>query len=156
MKAVRIRPTLITSILGMLLLAVALPALAMPLALPPRPTPEPAAQPESTGAPIELRVQFSPAWSRSRIPWQELWAVVQWQDRLGNWHDVEGWRGTLDEVNDGVGTKMWWVARVDFDKGPFHWVVYQAPGSKLLAKSESFNLPHFDGKRVRVEVSLQP
>ena len=25
-----------------------------------------------------------------------LWAVVQWQDAVGDWHDVEGWRGALD------------------------------------------------------------
>ncbi|MDX1521426.1 MAG: hypothetical protein R3264_07350, partial [Anaerolineae bacterium] len=24
------------------------------------------------------------------------WAVVQWQDSAGNWHDVEGWRGSND------------------------------------------------------------
>ena len=47
------------------------------------------------------------------------WSVVQWQDSAGNWHDVEGWRGTLDSH----GYIRWWVAAKDFGTGPFRWVI---------------------------------
>jgi len=47
------------------------------------------------------------------------WSVVQWQDSAGNWHDVEGWRGTLDSN----GYIRWWVAAKDFGTGPFRWVI---------------------------------
>jgi hypothetical protein len=47
------------------------------------------------------------------------WSVVQWQDINGNWHDVEGWRGTLDSN----GYIRWWVAAKDFGTGPFRWVI---------------------------------
>jgi len=47
------------------------------------------------------------------------WSVVQWQDSAGNWHDVEGWRGTLDST----GYIRWWVAARDFGTGPFRWVI---------------------------------
>jgi len=91
-----------------------------------------------------------------------LWTVVQWQDHSGDWHDVEEWQGTLDEVNNDKdkgmyeGEKVWWAAKADFDKGPFRWVVYRGRGGKLLAQSESFYLPHFTGETVRVEVLIVP
>jgi hypothetical protein len=47
------------------------------------------------------------------------WSVVQWQDSVGNWHDVEGWRGTLDSQ----GVIRWWVDAKDFGTGPFRWVI---------------------------------
>ncbi len=47
------------------------------------------------------------------------WSVVQWQDSAGNWHDVEGWRGTLDSQ----GYIRWWVDAKDFGTGPFRWVI---------------------------------
>jgi hypothetical protein len=65
-----------------------------------------------------------------------VWTVVQWQDSAGGWHDVEGWRGTLER-----GQKIWWVAQRDFGTGPFRWVIYEGQGGKLLATSESFYLP---------------
>jgi len=64
------------------------------------------------------------------------WSVVQWQDSAGNWHDVEGWRGTLD--NRGV--RRWWVAAKDFGTGPFRWVVEGAgavPAAGLWATDEA-------------------
>jgi hypothetical protein len=118
--------------------------------LPPRPTPvlPPAStsssrSQESVGGYIDLYIPSAPA---------ELWTVVQWQDSLGNWHDVEGWRGTPDEGHN----KVWWVARADFGKGPFRWVIYENQEGELLAKSETFYLPDSAGKTVRVEVSLMP
>ena len=64
------------------------------------------------------------------------WAVVQWQDRAGNWHDVEGWRGSLD--GDGA---SWWVHPKDFGSGPFRWTVSEQAGGKLLGASRPFSLP---------------
>lgn len=82
----------------------------------------------------------------------ELWTIVQWQDELENWHDVEGWQGTLDAGNK----KVWWVAAADFGKGPFRWTVYQAQGGELLSESPPFYLPDSAGETVRIEVSLVP
>jgi len=115
------------------------------VALPPRPEPQPAAtpSPKPVGGAIELRV--APAG-------RALWTVVQWQDSLGGWHDVEGWQGMLDGSDD----KTWWVHRADFGKGPFRWAMYQGVGGEWVATSEGFYLPRFAGDVVRVQVSLTP
>lgn len=68
---------------------------------------------------------------------EKLWSVVQWQDALGNWHDVSGWIGKV--VN---GRTIWWVEEKDFGTGPFRWVVYQQNLDTLFAASESFYLPN--------------
>jgi len=113
--------------------------------------------PEPDGGQIELRVQFAPAWwQRRTVDWQELWTVVQWQDRSRNWHDVEGWRGTLDEVVSAEGRKIWWVYHQDLGKGPFRWLVHDRAGGKLLVASQSFNLPGISGQTVKVQVELEP
>jgi hypothetical protein len=131
------------------------PALA---AAPPRPTSEPAGRPAGTGrsAPtggyIELHVQF-PQTIRA-LGWQDLWTTVQWQDGRGNWHDVEGWRGTLDYVADGVGVKTWWVAKAQLGAGPFRWRVTE--GGNPLVTSSPFDLPDAANEKVTVEVSLGP
>lgn len=118
------------------------------------PTPSPSAPPATVtpaaplprgGATIWLRVQGSTDDPR----WQTLWTVVQWQDALGNWHDVEGWRGTLDEVVGGEGRKVWWLPADLFGAGPFRWQVYAQPGGTLLATGEAFYLPDSTG---RIEV----
>jgi hypothetical protein len=93
------------------------------------------------GAYIEVRGQGVP---------DGVWAVVQWQDSAGGWHDVEGWQDTLNKG------QMWWVAQRDFGKGPFRWAIYQGQGGELLATSESFYLPGSANELVRVEVSLIP
>ena len=127
-------------------------ALAAPPALPPRPTP-------AAPTPISMSASTSPGWAGIELHVQAarpgLWTVVQWQDALGGWHDVEGWRGTLDEIGNGVGQKRWWVARPDFDTGPFRWMIYQGPGGRLLAASEAFRLPRYETLTVVVEVSLK-
>lgn len=93
-------------------------------------------------SPIELHVQSAGA---------GLWTVVQWQDRNGDWHDVEAWQGALD-----VGGKIrWWVSAKDFNTGPFRWVVFDEAGKQPLAVSSSFNLPGAS-ETVQVEVSLEP
>jgi len=78
---------------------------------------------------------------------------------LGNWHDVEGWQGTLDSVATGeggtvMGKKVWWVAERDLGTGPFRWVVTRDEGGRLLGTSEPFDLPGAVGATVTVEVSL--
>lgn len=129
--------------------------------LPPRPTPQPTPRRRPTGGSIELRAQFPHTWPWAEVPWQDLWTIVQWQDEWGSWHDVEGWRGTLDHVVIGesgevVGKGIWWVAKSDLGKGPFRWVVYWRKEGKLLATSESFYLPGTVGEIVRIEVVLEP
>jgi hypothetical protein len=113
--------------------------------LPPRPEPQ---QPTATPRPklygaIELHVA-------SALP--GLWTVVQWQDAFGEWHDVEGWQGTLDEGD----LKKWWVAEDDLGKGPFRWDLRQGIGGASMAVSELFYLPQSNGQVVSVEMSLAP
>jgi hypothetical protein len=162
-KQARIRFVLIAGVLGAFWLSMWLPSLtsAAPANLPPRPTSKPTtAAPPSTqplvGGFIELQLQPSQEDVWAVFPWQGLWTIIQWQDAFGDWHGVEGWRGALDEIKDGVGTKLWWVAEADLRKGPFRWVVYENPGGDLLATSESFYLPGATGERVTVEVPLAP
>jgi hypothetical protein len=153
-RASNIRLTLITGGVCALLVVIWGVSLAQaaPSALPPRPTP-------ATPTPVSVSVFTSSGWAVIELHVQpaqsDRWTVVQWQDALGGWHDVEGWRGTLDEVSNGVGKKTWWVARHDFDTGPFRWVVYQSQGGKLLAASEAFLLPHIENTTTVVEVSLK-
>jgi len=115
------------------------------------PTPSPSSPPATVtpaaplprdGATIWLRVQGG----AGDLRWQTLWTVVQWQDALGDWHDVEGWRGTLDEVVGGEGRKVWWLPADLFGAGPFRWQVYAQPGGALLATSEAFHLPDSTGR----------
>lgn len=125
------------------------PAQAPVQALPPRPTPAPTASPTTIpsayvreGGLIELDLH----------PAREgLWTMIQWQDARGQWHDVDGWQGTVDGA-----IQIWWVAPRDFGKGPFRWRVYQNPGGLLLATSQSFSLPHTTGETVRVDVGIKP
>lgn len=114
-------------------------------ALPPRPDPPPdgGLEPERPvkGGAIELHVEpFGPG----------IWAVVQWQDGLGAWHDVDGWRGEMEKER-----VMWYVAPEHFDAGPFRWVVYRGADDEVLATSESFNLPSGSGQVIRVGVLIQ-
>ncbi len=164
-------PILIASI-ACALLAVALPAVtqAAPSALPPRPTPQsapilrptPLSRPPAGGF-IELRFQTTQEGIRSVGHWQELWTVVQQQDGLENWQNLEeGWQGTFDEFsydkdeNVCQGKKTWWVAKADLGRGPFRWMIYQGQGGELFAQSEPFYLPHSIDEVVKVEVSLVP
>jgi len=80
-----------------------------------------------------------------------LWSVVQWQDNTGNWHDVEGWRGTVDQR----GYRNWWVEAKDFGKGPFRWIVTRRPGAPPMAISEQFYLPTVARNNVLVVISMQ-
>lgn len=125
--------------------------------LPPRPTPRPTRL-AHTGAFIQLQAQFSPTWPWAKMPGQELYTLVQWQDGHGNWHNVEGWQGTFDEIVNGVGIKLWWVAESDLGSGPFRWVICKsyAEPTKILAKSEPFHLPSASRQVLTVKVLLAP
>ena len=105
--------------------------------LPPRPstpTPVPTSAPRTSveGAFIELQIENAPSGA---------WTVVQWQDGLGGWHDVEGWQGTLDDAD----SKLWWVAPEDLGSGPFRWQVLTAPEGEVVGLSEAFMLPDEEG-----------
>jgi hypothetical protein len=76
------------------------------------------------------------------------WAVVQWQDSSGGWHDVEGWRGPLSSNN------LWWVAAKDFGSGPFRWALLARPEGQLLGTSSPFDLPQQANDRLIVVVAL--
>jgi hypothetical protein len=152
------------------MLALLLPAFAQaaPLALPPRPptptqlppatpTQTPPAQVPTVMASIELRVRFgsASAWSRGTMTRQDLRTVVQWQDKLGDWHAVDGWRGALDEFVGDEGREVWWVAEKDFSSGPFRWTVTDGKSNQPIAVSSSFNLPARSNARVIVEMMLE-
>ena len=94
---------IVMCVLGVAMLS-PLPMQAAPLYLPtrlPTPTPTPMPLPAPTrsstlspqppmGGYIELHVPIAPA---------GMWTIVQWRGSLGEWYDVEGWQGTLDEGN---------------------------------------------------------
>lgn len=98
--------------------------------------------PRLAGGAIELHVTGP----RQTAP---LFAVVQRQDELGKWHDMDGWRG---EIKGGYVT--WYVASKDFGTGPFRWLVYR--DGAILETSESFRLPAASRQVVRVAVEIEP
>lgn len=126
--------------------------------LPPRPEPTPEPMPEPSPPPegglIELRINFDPERSWAEHPWSEMDTVVQWQDGLGDWHDVESWRGSLDEVAGYEGRKSWWLDRSLFGKGPFRWAFYLRRGDPPLKFSEEFYMPTADGSIVRTRIAV--
>lgn len=140
---------------GMLFLAFLITLFAYPTqaaspSMPPRPsTPTPTLVPPPTrsvftsvsGAFIHIQVVNGN---------RQTFTMLQWQDGEGNWHDVDGWRGTLE---DGV-WKRWWLPSYLFGKGPFRWLVYEHSGGELLAVSRSFDLPTLPGQVVSVLVTL--
>jgi hypothetical protein len=95
---------------------------------------------QPVGAYIELHAPHAPAGA---------WAVVQWQNELGDWYDVEGWRGTLNEHR----RRRWWVDQKDFGTGPFRWIVQQPSGGPILAVSPSFDLPNAAGQLKQIDLS---
>ena len=75
--------------------------------------------------------------------------MIQWQDSVGDWQDVDGWQGTLNN-----NYRRWWVAAKDFGTGPFRWLVTRGPGGEVLGTSEPFNLPAGANQVILVQVSL--
>ena len=131
--------------------------------LPPRApivaTATPPDQAAPTGGRIQLQAQFSPAWPWDDVHWQSLWTVVQWYDAAGNWHNVDGWQGSLDTIEQKevgwVGQKEWWAGQEILGAGPFRWLVYGQDG-QLLATSDVFALPELPGGTITVALSLEP
>jgi hypothetical protein len=83
----------------------------------------------ANGAYIELRVQ--PGLGGA-------WTIVQWQDSMGRWNDVDGWRAQV-ESDQAVN---WWVAPKHLDTGPYRWLVYQGEDRRAVVwASELFYLP---------------
>jgi hypothetical protein len=79
-----------------------------------------------------------------------MWTTVQVQDPQGRWQDLTGWRAGFNRE----GTVLWWVREDDLGAGPFRWLVYERPGTRLLALSEPFALPARNRQRVQVQLSL--
>jgi hypothetical protein len=140
----------------LVLACMSLPVQATAGSLPPRPTlspnPSPAPPPSkdqegsSIGGSIELHVPTNQI---------ALWTVVQWQDTIGGWHTVQGWQGTLDEINaTGLGKKVWRVGQNEMGQKSFRWLVYESAGGRMLATSQSFDLPCCSGEVVQVEITL--
>lgn len=135
--------------LGLMALLSALapaPAAAMP-PRPPRPTAPPTTPPSPTPTPQRTLIVLVYTLRPEALPaaWQTLWTGVQWQDRLGAWHDVEGWQGTLDEEVRGIGKKTWVVADGHLGQGPFRWQIYARRGGDVIAASRPFYLPSAAG-----------
>ncbi len=95
---------------------------------------------DSAGAYIELQSGASQG---------KGWAVVQWQDSAGTWHDVEGWRGEMDAN----GSQRWWVAAKDFGTGPFRWGLKDRPEDQVRTASASFYLPARADETMRIEIA---
>ena len=133
-------------VLGVMLIGWPQPAAQAGTLPPPRATLTPTPQPAGpVGTYIELRLPTDNI---------NLWTVVQWQDRDGNWHDVESWRGVLNEIHEHKGDKTWWVLPGEYGHGPCRWLVYERSGGRLLATSRSFYLPT-ENQHVIVEVVLK-
>ena len=120
--------------------------------LPPRQptaTPAPTVAPTSAptapdkgiaGAHIDLTAPDAPPWA---------WAVVQWQDGNGAWHDVDGWRARLSD-----GYQEWWLDRNSYGAGPFRWCVLDSAMGPVLGASEPFYMPARSGEWVHVTLSI--
>ena len=114
----------------------------------PTPTPEPSPQSTATpipddaneGALIYLHVPSPPA---------DLQTIVQWQDGLGEWHDVVGWQGTLNEANFIV----WWVAPRDLGAVWYRWLAYTADG-RIHTTSDAFSLPDRPDQSLHILITL--
>ena len=120
------------------------------VSLPPRPTltatptntPSPPPVNTTTPPPSPVKTDTPKPENLARIllvagsVYEGAWTVVQWQDKPGMWHDVEGWQGHVRN-----GWIRWRVAPKDWGTGPFRWLVYDKAGGTFLASTASFTLP---------------
>jgi hypothetical protein len=125
--------------------------------LPPRPTlvPAPTATPAAgavnvfqTGDPgsrIELSIADSALRTRAG-----RYAIVQWGDPNGGWHNIDGWQTRLDGAV--AGAPQWWVHPREFGKGPFRWAVYRDRERAPETVSVPFWMPGHSGQLMRVEL----
>lgn len=108
-----------------------------------QPSPVPTVLPEATNTHIALQTPDG---------WAGKWTVVQWQDGLGTWHDVEGWMGEISNEN----LVVWTVLPTEQGSGPFRWLVYTAPEGDLLSCSDPFYAPSLLGDTTWVWVPVVP
>jgi hypothetical protein len=80
------------------------------------------------------------------------WTAVEWQNAQGDWYEVEGWRGHLDEAAGDM--KTWWVYPANYGQGPFRWVVYASQNGDQLTVSDPFELPTRHRQVITIEVEL--
>lgn len=137
-------------------------------AMPPRPT-LPARADLAPPAPLQGASSAAPqaassesrsagAWIELRVPVEQpqaFWSVIQWEDHLGVRHDIEGWRGSFDQIENGIGKKVWWVDQAIFGARPFHWVVYDSRDGRVLGASQAFSLPVTARQTLVIEIPMQ-
>lgn len=144
-------------VVGIMLIGLVLPVLAgaTALPLPPRPTEEPPVvvviEKEPSPTRITLSLDLTSEAVGKGVDPRALWTVVQWQDALGDWHDVEGWVGPLDTIDVTHGEKSWGVVRRNLGESPFRWLVYTKQGGTLVAATAAFALPASSGKTLTVQ-----
>jgi hypothetical protein len=118
--------------------------------LPTRPTDIPTATPESSGTPVpDDTNEGALIFLHIPSPPDDLQTIVQWQDGLGEWHDVVGWQGTLNEANFIV----WWVAPRDLGAIWYRWVVYTEDG-RIHTTSDAFSLPDRANQTLHILITL--
>jgi hypothetical protein len=117
------------------------------------------AQQEIKGAFIELHLD--------PILQEGLWTQVQWRDAFGEWHNTDGWGGTLIEKEQLV---RWYLGEELLDTGPYRWQIFErntytlsgdpsdggklVATNKLLASSQPFYLPEDPGQTLDIEVEM--
>ncbi len=119
---------------------------------PSAPLSTPTARPPDSTREIWLRVELAP-WCDGR----SLWTVMQWQDGLGQWHDIPGWQGPLDIVTGDIGRKVWVFPATMSGSGPFRWRVCPRPPDGInqwCVVSDAFELPY--GAREYINLQLLP
>jgi hypothetical protein len=125
--------------------------------LPPRPTLTPTPVPATatptalplvtpTAVPVEHPVRIRLLVDAG---YEGAWSLVQWQDGQGDWHDVSGWLGEIEN-----GQVQWRVLPKDYNTGPFRWIVLDQPGGEILAISASFTLPNPSDPLTAVTVKI--
>ena len=107
---------------------------------PPASTTTPLPDDANDGALIFLHVPSPPA---------DLQTIVQWQDGLGEWHDVVGWQGPLNEAN----FIAWWVAPRDLGAVWYRWVAYTEDG-RIHTTSDVFSLPDHPNQTLYILITL--
>ena len=112
------------------------------------------------GARFHLQAHFSQEWPWETMHWQQdLWLKVQWLDENNVWQDVTGWQGQLDAIQqkeDWVGMKEFWLADAQLGSGPYRWQVYAVHDGRLLITSDQFYLPSKSGDLMTLDTMLEP
>lgn len=89
-----------------------------------------------------IRLQISPSN-------QVYWTEIEWQDDLGSWHRVNGWKG-----NTTAGNVQWFVGPELFQAGPFRWLVFSEENGDFLVTTRQFCLPAYANEIMILAVNL--